>query len=347
VVPDESLIVDPVERGVANVFVYLRSAPTGVVIPPPPEEPVTIRIVGKRFVPHVTAVRVEQPLRCVNLDQETNHVRFEPVRNSGINWLLNAGMQQELTCQKSERLPVPTGSNIFPQMRGWVLVVDHPWFAITDAEGRFEIEGLPPGHHEFIVWHELIGYLDRKWIVDVTAGRTTATDLDFDLAQFREHVRDFRIRFGGAIPERNNRSAGPFDIEQAGNGDDVIAGRQLLELKLAEQLNHLDRLVDLTEEQRKKLELAGAGEIEHLIDDVKIARDQYQRVTADAEKSRKFHRVQLSELRERFSTGLFGPASLVGKMQNSVLTPAQLVRLKSRSRPPDRSSSPSLRSSAP
>lgn len=44
-------------------------------------------------------------------------------------------------------------------MRGWLVLRDNPYMAVTDADGRFAIKNLPVGEHEFVLWHERIGYL--------------------------------------------------------------------------------------------------------------------------------------------------------------------------------------------
>jgi hypothetical protein len=44
-------------------------------------------------------------------------------------------------------------------MRGWLLIVDHPYAAVTDEDGRFEIPQLPAGEHRFRLWHERPGGL--------------------------------------------------------------------------------------------------------------------------------------------------------------------------------------------
>jgi hypothetical protein len=62
------------------------------------------------------------------------------------------------------------GCDIHPYMTAWWVVLDHPYVAVTDSEGKFEIKGLPAGKHEFIVWHERAGYINRKWELTVKAG---------------------------------------------------------------------------------------------------------------------------------------------------------------------------------
>lgn len=41
-----------------------------------------------------------------------------------------------------------------PWERGYVLVFDHPYFAVTEADGAFHIDSLPPGTYRLMVWHE-------------------------------------------------------------------------------------------------------------------------------------------------------------------------------------------------
>jgi hypothetical protein len=47
------------------------------------------------------------------------------------------------------------------------VITDHPYVAITDNLGSFRIEGLPAGEHAFTVWHEQVGWIDRKWTIEV------------------------------------------------------------------------------------------------------------------------------------------------------------------------------------
>ncbi|MFN8854847.1 MAG: carboxypeptidase-like regulatory domain-containing protein, partial [Planctomycetaceae bacterium] len=64
------------------------------------------------------------------------------------------------------------------------LILDHPFMAVSDANGKFEIEGLPAGKHEFTVWHEKKGYLDKKLVVEVKAGESKSVDLKYGAKQF-------------------------------------------------------------------------------------------------------------------------------------------------------------------
>lgn len=326
VTPDESLVVNPAGGGIANVFIYLKDAPRGAAVPLAPREPLAVRMIGFRFEPRCAVVRTGQPLQFDNGDVEPNNVHTRPIRNNEVNWLLKPRAQQELTYDKSERMPILAASDIFPGMRQWHLVLDHPWCAVTDSEGRFEIEGLPPGRHELTLWHERVGYLDRKWTVDIVPGKTTARDAWFDIDRFNGDN-------GRAVARNEDHLfAGPFDLEQPGDGNDIVVGRRLLEVQLAGRLHLLNRLVGLTAEQRKKLERAGTGEIEHLLDQVQRARAEVQRLGGNRDRLNEYRQEMLPALRERFTTSLFGPETLVGKTQNSVLTPDQQERLRSRSR---------------
>jgi hypothetical protein len=59
-------------------------------------------------------------------------------------------------------------------MRGLVLVVDTPYFVITDAEGRYRLAGLPAGRHILKVWLDSRSTLERP--VEVRDGATLRVD---------------------------------------------------------------------------------------------------------------------------------------------------------------------------
>src|SRR5712692_1381132 len=61
-------------------------------------------------------------------------------------------------------------------MQGNVIVVDNPYYAVTDENGKFSIADLPPGKYQVKIWHEYVGELSRE--VTVTAKTETALDAD-------------------------------------------------------------------------------------------------------------------------------------------------------------------------
>lgn len=64
-----------------------------------------------------------------------------------------------------------------PMSRAWVVVLDQPYFAITDSHGAFSIDGVPAGVHHIRAWHPMLGVADGT--VTVTPGGTATVDLQF------------------------------------------------------------------------------------------------------------------------------------------------------------------------
>lgn len=167
-VPDESAVVSP-DGGLANVFVYLSKVPN-VDVPPPSSDPVVIDQKGCKFVPHATLIRVGQPLKLLNTDPVAHNVKLTGFAMS-FNQTIPAGDTTgvEAQYQRAERGPIPIMCDFHGWMRAYQLAVDHPWMALTQADGTFEISGVPAGKMEFVVWHEKLGNIERKLIVDVPA----------------------------------------------------------------------------------------------------------------------------------------------------------------------------------
>jgi hypothetical protein len=59
-------------------------------------------------------------------------------------------------------------------MSATVMVFDHPWFAVPDESGTFELPGVPPGQHQITAWHERLG--DTTQQLRVETGRPTTID---------------------------------------------------------------------------------------------------------------------------------------------------------------------------
>ena len=69
-------------------------------------------------------------------------------------------------------------------MKTWVLVSDHPYFAVTDAKGNFSIEGIHTGTYEVVCWQEKFG--KRTLTAEVTIGEGDTTK-DFVLLAQRKN----------------------------------------------------------------------------------------------------------------------------------------------------------------
>ena len=62
-------------------------------------------------------------------------------------------------------------------MQNWFYVVKNPYFAISDEQGNFSIEDIPPGHYMVRAWHPMLGLQEQE--VQVTAGKAVGTDFAF------------------------------------------------------------------------------------------------------------------------------------------------------------------------
>jgi hypothetical protein len=111
-------------------------------------------------------------------------IRDSPYANSFFNQVFRSMDSVERAYDRAEKLPVRIKSDIHPWMSAWVLPLDHPWAAVTDEEGRFELPELPPGEYTFKVWHEKAGYIDRQLVVTVTGEEVQELQLTVDSSKF-------------------------------------------------------------------------------------------------------------------------------------------------------------------
>jgi hypothetical protein len=66
-------------------------------------------------------------------------------------------------------------------MAAYVGVMSHPFFAVTDADGRYEIKGLPPGDYTVAIWHEKLGTREQK--ITVAPQQTATADYSLGSSQ--------------------------------------------------------------------------------------------------------------------------------------------------------------------
>ena len=61
-----------------------------------------------------------------------------------------------------EAPPIQYKCTIHGWMTGYVRIFDHPYYAVTDADGKFEIKDAPAGNYRIVYWHENVGFLNGK-----------------------------------------------------------------------------------------------------------------------------------------------------------------------------------------
>ena len=143
--------------GLGNVFVYVQSGLTGTF--PAPTTPVAFDQKRCRYVPHVFGVQVGQPIEVMNSDPTLHNIHATPKTNAEFNTAQPIqGMKTTHTFSEKEAdVVVPFKCDVHGWMNASVGVLDHPYFAVTKADGSFSIPNLPPGSYTLGAWHERLG----------------------------------------------------------------------------------------------------------------------------------------------------------------------------------------------
>ena len=171
---DESLMVDPKSKGIANVVVTLYPD-TGQRVRihrnynKLARKPVVMSNVRCRFEPRVAVLWTKRELELANGDPTDHNMFALPFVNDPFNELIPKkpeGAAKGPTTTKEfkkgeERLPVEIKCSIHGWMKGWLVVKDHPYVAVTDKVGKFKIADLPEGKWKFQFWQERAGYLSK------------------------------------------------------------------------------------------------------------------------------------------------------------------------------------------
>jgi plastocyanin len=161
-------------KSLANVFVYVKDG-LGNYVYDTPTEPVKIDQQACRYHPHVFGIRVNQPLQIVNSDDTLHNIHALPKGNAEFNTGQPIqGMTTTHTFSKQE-IMVPFKCDVHGWMNAYVGVVDHPYFAVTDKDGKFELKTLPPGTYTIEAWHEKMGTQEQK----ITIGEKETKDIAF------------------------------------------------------------------------------------------------------------------------------------------------------------------------
>ena len=170
----ETYMVAADGKGLGNVFVYVKDGLDKYTFDTPTE---SAKIDQKdcRYHPHVFGMRVGQPLEILNSDPTLHNIHALPKDNAEFN---NGqpiqGMKMTHTFDKPEVM-VPFKCDVHGWMNAYVAVLNHPYFMVTDKDGKFDLPNLPPGTYTLEAWHEKLG----TQTATVTIGAKESKDVTF------------------------------------------------------------------------------------------------------------------------------------------------------------------------
>jgi len=140
----------------ANAFVYVKVAPF-LADWALPKEHVVVDQVGCRYEPHVVGAMIGQTVEFRNSDNTDHNIHAAPKENP--EWNVSEGPKSPPVLKQFNRpeIMIPVKCNQHPWMKMYVNVVASPLYAVTDANGNFEIKGLPPGEYTIAAVQEKLG----------------------------------------------------------------------------------------------------------------------------------------------------------------------------------------------
>jgi len=135
-----------------------------------------------QFVPYVSVMRNEHPMTVKNLDSVAHDLQvYERDREHVFIMFhrpaLTKGGTQDIVRFTGDRRGVIMQCGMHPYMQGHGLAVDNPYYAVTGAEGLFDIGGLPAGTYRIRAWHPTLGEQERE--ITIAAGSTSSVDFAF------------------------------------------------------------------------------------------------------------------------------------------------------------------------
>ena len=170
--------VDAKTRGLRNVVVYLTRADGAKLLrqhgPPTTNSSKDLLMdqLDYAFRPRVLAVEQGKAVTFTNSDPANHNVRTTALNKTNeFNVFTGVdGKYEHRFGLEPQYRPVRLGCDIHAWMRGWIYVFDHPYFEVTDEEGRFRIAGVPPGEYVLHVVQPDIAHREERRVSVGTNG---------------------------------------------------------------------------------------------------------------------------------------------------------------------------------
>ena len=128
---------------------------------------------GCVYYPHVFGIQAGQELLIKNSDATLHNIHSMPKKNREFNFAMPKVVKTKKSKFDKSEDPFYIKCDVHPWMKTWVLVSDHPYYAVTDSNGNYEIKGVPAGTYDVTCWQEKF----KKFPMNetITVGKETLT----------------------------------------------------------------------------------------------------------------------------------------------------------------------------
>src|SRR5215831_7533264 len=169
----EELVLSP-QGGIRSAVVWLEKPPAGA----PGAALASTATMDQKdcvFAPRVVVVPAGGKIDFLNSDRLLHNLHSTPSANAPFNRTQPKGRTITISFSHPEIIRVTC--DLHSWMRGWVVVADHPFYAMTNGAGEFELRGLPPGRYTLKAWQERLGTISR----DVAVGDQDPTPVTLEM----------------------------------------------------------------------------------------------------------------------------------------------------------------------
>jgi len=122
-----------------------------------------------RIVPHVQTLRTTQTLLVRNTDPIRDGIKIDPFINQPVNVMMGPKSSLRFKFPVMEPLPAHVACPVHPWESGWLVIKEHPYVGVSDANGKLQIRNIPSGKWVFQFWHEASRFISRPVVNGKTA----------------------------------------------------------------------------------------------------------------------------------------------------------------------------------
>jgi hypothetical protein len=187
------------DGGLKNVYVYVREGlPEGAW--PAADREVELDQDGCLYVPRVLALQAGQTLVIRNSDGLLHNVNARPTNQRGFNISQPTNMTTNRSFSQPEVM-IPVRCDVHGWMAAYIGVQNHPYAIVTQEDGTYRIENLPPGEYVIEAWHEEYGTQEQT----VTVAESGEARADF---RYAADMAGAHVPMGEAIDPHDHHAAG-------------------------------------------------------------------------------------------------------------------------------------------